>query len=103
MGQSRFETIFHYLTFHDSTTSNESDRRPPVCTLVDAFNQHRLEKVHPSSCHVVDESVASWISRNPEDCACMERIPVQMESDTGALHKEYVLHVQYHCIQQTHV
>ena len=65
MGQ-RFETILRYLTFHDPTTSNESDRWHPDRTLVDAFNQCRLDTVHPSSCLVVDESYASWISRKPD-------------------------------------
>ena len=47
--------------------SNESDRWHPVRTLVDTFNQCRLDKVRPSSCLVVDESFASWISRKPDD------------------------------------
>ena len=67
MGQKKFEPILRYLTFHDPTISNESDRWHPVCTLVDAFNQHRLDKIRPSSCLVVDNSFASWISRKPDD------------------------------------
>ena len=47
--------------------SNESDRWHPVRTLVNAFNQRRLDKVRPSSCLVVDEAFASWISRKPDD------------------------------------
>ena len=67
MGQRRFETVLRYLTFHDPSTFNESDRWHPVRTLVDTFNQRRLDKVRPSSCLVVDESFASWISRKPDD------------------------------------
>ena len=47
MGQRRFETILHYLTFHDPTISNERSRWHPIRTFVDAFNQRRLDKVRP--------------------------------------------------------
>lgn len=67
MGKRRFETILCYLTFHDPSISYESDRQYPVHTLVDAFNQCRPDMICPSSCLIVDESFASWISRILDD------------------------------------
>ena len=38
-----------------------------IHTLVDTYNQRTLDKIHPSSCLVVDETFASWINRTPDD------------------------------------
>ena len=75
MGQRRFETVLRYLTFHDPSTFNESDRWHPIRTLVDTFNQRRHDKVRPSSCLVVDESFASWISRSQMICQMLSHTP----------------------------
>ena len=78
--QRRSETVLRYMTVHDPTTSNRGNtarwhpvrtlrrygRCPPVCTLVNAFNQCRHDTIRPLSCFVVNESFASWISRKPD-------------------------------------
>ena len=66
MGQRRFETVLRYLTLHDPTCVDEGDRWHPVRTLVDAFNERRLDKIHPSGSLVVDESFGSWVSQKPD-------------------------------------
>ena len=35
--------------------------------MVDAFNERRLDKIHPSGSLVVDESFGSWVSQKPDD------------------------------------
>ena len=67
MGQRRFETVLRYLTLYDPTSVDEDDRWHPVHTLVDAFNERRLDKIHPSGSLVVDESFGSWVSQKPDD------------------------------------
>ena len=49
------------------TPLDEDDRWHSVRTLVDAFNEQRLDKIHLSGSLVVDESFGSWVSQKPDD------------------------------------